>query len=67
MATLQYEKAYDKIKGLYQYFDNQCAKRLFNGYTYINKESDMGVEGLAKAKKSYHPIHIIESFRLIRK
>jgi len=67
MATLQYEKAYDKIKGLYQYFDNQCAKRLFNGYAYINKESDMGVEGLAKAKKSYHPIHIVESFRLIRK
>ena len=67
MATLQYEKAYDKIKGLYQYFDNQCAKRLFNGYAYINKESDMGSEGLAKTKKSYHPIHMVESFRLIRK
>jgi len=67
MATLQYEKAYNKIKGLSQYFDNQCAKRLFNGYTYINKESDMGIEGLAKAKKSYHPIHMVESFRLIRK
>ncbi|HEX9970837.1 MAG TPA: phosphatidylglycerol lysyltransferase domain-containing protein, partial [bacterium] len=53
MATLQYEKAYTHIKGLSQYFDNQCAKRLFNGYTYINKESDMGSEGLAKAKKSY--------------
>ena len=67
MATLQYEKAYDHVKGLYQYFDNQCAKQLFNGYTYINKESDMGSEGLAKAKKSYHPIHMIESFRLILK
>jgi hypothetical protein len=67
MATLQYKKAYTQIKGLYQYFDNQCAKRLFNGYAYINKESDMGSEGLAKAKKSYHPIHMVESFRLIRK
>jgi len=67
MATLQYEKAFARIKGLYQYFDNQCAKRLFNGYAYINKESDMGSEGLAKTKKSYHPIHIVKSFRLIRK
>jgi|WetSurMetagenome_2_1015567.scaffolds.fasta_scaffold55890_3 uncharacterized protein len=67
MATLQYEKAFARIKGLYQYFDNQCARLLFNGYTYINKESDMGSEGLAKTKKSYYPIHMVESFRLIRK
>lgn len=67
MATLQYEKAFTHIKGLYQYFDNQCAKQLFDGYTYINKESDMGTEGLAKAKKSYHPVHMIASFRLVRK
>jgi uncharacterized protein len=67
MATLQYEKAYTDIKGLYQYFDNQCAKRLFNGYTYINKESDMGNAGLIQAKKSYHPIDMVYSYRLIRK
>jgi hypothetical protein len=67
MAALQYEKAYTHIKGLSQYFDNQCAKRLFDGYAYINKESDMGSEGLAKAKESYYPIHMVESFRLIRK
>ena len=67
MATLQYEKAYTDIKGLYQYFDNQCAKRLFNEYTYINKESDMGDAGLIQAKKSYHPIDMVRSHRLIRK
>jgi hypothetical protein len=67
MATLQYEKAFSNIKGLYQYFDNQCAKRLFNGYSYINKESDMGIEGLAKAKRSYHPIDMVKSYRLILK
>jgi hypothetical protein len=67
MATLQYEKAYADIKGLYQYFDNQCAKRLFNGYTYINKESDMGSTGLIQAKKSYHPVDMVRSYRLIRK
>ena len=65
MATLQYEKAFGSIKGLYQYFDNACARELFNGYTYMNKESDMGIPGLAKAKKSYHPFKMIRSVKLI--
>ncbi|WP_372682240.1 DUF2156 domain-containing protein [Desulfosarcina sp.] len=67
MATLQYEKAFGSIKGLYQYFDNACARALFNGYTYLNKESDMGIPGLAKAKKSYHPYQMVRSVRLILK
>jgi hypothetical protein len=67
MATLQYEKAFSSVKGLYQYFDNACARMLFNGYTYINKESDMGIPGLAKAKRSYHPVEMVKSFKLIPK
>lgn len=67
MATLQYEKAFAGIKGLYQYFDNACARLLVNGYTYLNKESDMGVPGLAKAKKSYYPHKMVRSVRLILK
>ena len=50
-GALHFEKAFAHIKGLYQYFDNACAKRLFTKYRYINKESDMGIPGLAKAKK----------------
>lgn len=64
MGLLQFEKAFAGIKGLYQYFDKQCARRLFSEYTYINKESDMGDPGLAKAKKSYHPAMMIHSYRL---
>ena len=64
MGALHFEKAFASIKGLYQYFDRECARRLFEGFSYINKESDMGVEGLAKAKDSYHPAKIIKSFKL---
>ena len=64
MATLQYEKALGSIKGLYQYFDNACARMLFDGYTYINKESDMGIPGLAKAKRSYHPERMVAALKL---
>ncbi len=64
MGVLHFEKAFANIKGLYQYFDNLCAKSLFAGVTYINKESDMSMPGLAKVKKSYHPAMMIRSYRL---
>jgi hypothetical protein len=64
MGTMHFEKALVKIKGLYQYIDNFCAKTLFSGYTYINKESDMNIPGLARAKKSYYPVEIVKSFRM---
>ena len=64
MATLQYEKADASVKGLYQYFDQQCARQLFNGCAYINKESDMGIPGLAKSKRSYYPVEMVEAYKL---
>jgi hypothetical protein len=67
IATLQYEKAFGGIKGLYQYFDNACAQMLFDGFTFLNKESDMGIPGLAKAKRSYHPVRMVKSHRLVLK
>jgi hypothetical protein len=64
MGVLHFEKAFAGVKGLYQYFDNLCAKSLFEGYRYINKESDMNIPGLAKVKMSYHPAMRIKSYRL---
>jgi len=65
MGVFHFEKAFAKIKGLYQYFDNLCARKLFKGYTYINKESDMDLPGLTKAKKSYYPLMMVKSYRLV--
>lgn len=65
MGALHFEKAFTNIKGLYQYLDNICAKELFKAYQYINKESDMGMPGLLKAKKSYHPVMKVKSYDLI--
>ncbi len=64
-AILNFEKADANIKGLYQYLDNQCAKTLFNGFAYINKESDMNLPNLAESKQSYHPLLRVKSFSLI--
>lgn len=64
MGVLHFEKAFTHIKGLYQYVDRQCARQLFRGYPYVNKENDMGLPGLVKAKKSYHPVKIMKSYKL---
>ncbi len=67
MGVLHFEKAFSRIKGLYQYFDSQCARLLFNGYVFINKESDMSIPGLAKAKRSYYPVMRVKSYELVLK
>lgn len=64
MGVLNFEKAFSDIKGLYQYFDRECARRLFPDVQYINKENDMGEPGLRKAKKSYQPVRIVKAYEL---
>lgn len=64
MGILNYEKAFSNVKGLYQFLDNQCAKQLFAGYRYINKESDMNLPNLARMKRSYHPVLRVKSYQL---
>jgi len=67
MSALHFQKASAQFKGLYQFFDRECARRLFPGLEYINKESDMGVPGLIQAKHSYHPVMMVKSYKLIFK
>ncbi|OGR60026.1 MAG: hypothetical protein A2X36_08700 [Elusimicrobia bacterium GWA2_69_24] len=64
MGVLHFEKAFASAKGLYQYFDQLCAQRLFPGLEYVNKENDQGDAGLAKAKESYRPSAKVRSYRL---
>ncbi|TWI73293.1 hypothetical protein LZ24_01382 [Desulfobotulus alkaliphilus] len=65
MGVLHFEKAMGSVKGLYQYFDRECCRRLFSeDILFINKESDMDEPGLAHAKNSYYPIRKEKSFVL---
>lgn len=64
MGVFHFEKADASVKGLYQYFDNQCVKHLFRDCEFVNKENDMEKPGLMKAKKSYHPVRMVRSYQL---
>ena len=53
MCDVGFEKAVD-VDGAYAVINNEFAKR-FDRFTYINREEDMGLDGLRKSKLSYHP------------
>lgn len=64
-VAIHFERASRSYKGMYQVVTNEAAKAIVAaGYEYINREEDLGNEGLRKAKQSYHPIEIIGSFSL---
>ena len=53
------EKADDSIRGLYQAINREFVASLPPEILYINREEDMGIDGLRQAKMSYHP-HILQ-------
>ena len=58
-----YEKSYGEFErnGAYAVINQQFARRC-SSFLYLNREEDMGVEGLRKAKLSYKPEMILDKF-----
>ena len=50
------------IRGIYPLINQEFCIHAWEGATYINREEDMGVEGLRKAKESYRPCHMVEKY-----
>lgn len=49
------EKAFSQINGAYTIINQQFVEHAASEFTYINREEDMGIESLRKAKMSYYP------------
>jgi hypothetical protein len=65
-ALVHFEKGLPDCKGIYRAVNAETARVLANDYKYINRESDMGVEGIREAKTRYHPHHMVEVHMLRR-
>ena len=59
-AIVHYEKGSPDYDGIYKVINQETAKTLQKDFMYINRESDMGLPGLRKAKQSYRPHHMVE-------
>lgn len=59
---LHFEKALDGYDGLYAVINHEYAARHLSSYELINREEDMGIEGLRKAKLSYHPVQLLDRY-----
>jgi hypothetical protein len=64
-AVIHFEKADNQFNGLYAVINNTVLCSEYPDAVRINREEDMGIEGLRKAKQSYLPISMADKYNAI--
>lgn len=67
MAVISIEKGNSEIPGIYQVINQQFLLNSYEDAKLVNREDDMGIEGLRQAKESYNPIGYARKFRVCEK
>jgi hypothetical protein len=62
MFAIHFEKAIDTYKGIFQYINQSFASSLPESFIYINREQDLGDEGLRQAKMTYRPSGFVRKY-----
>ncbi len=60
--VIHVEKAVSGVPGLYQAINWEFLRRDGGEYRYVNREQDLGVDGLRQAKLSYHPVKLVGKY-----
>lgn len=61
-AVIHVEKADPDINGAYTFINQAFVLNEWSDMKFINREEDMGIEGLRKAKESYRPTKLIYKY-----
>lgn len=64
LAVIHIEKGDKNIKGIYSFIAKTLVDRCFNNAEIINREQDLGIDGLRKSKMSYYPLKLEKKFIL---
>jgi hypothetical protein len=62
MFAIHFEKAIYEYKGIYQFMNKAFAESLPGFFTLINREQDLGSEGLRQAKMTYRPCDFVRKY-----
>ncbi len=63
-VVIHIEKANPDFDGLYPMINQAFLENHWSGYAYVNREQDLGEEGLRKAKESYFPHRMINKYTI---
>ena len=61
---IHFEKGNTDFKGIYQAINQIFLENSGKNYEIVNREQDLGDEGLRKAKLSYHPADFLKKYRV---
>lgn len=64
-AVIHIEKGNTDIQGIYPLINREFITNTYSHTKFVNREEDMGKEGLRKAKKSYRPWGMVHKFNII--
>jgi len=67
MFAVHFEKGIEEYKGIYQFINQAFATALPKHYLHINREQDLGDEGLRQAKLTYRPAGFVRKYVATRR
>jgi hypothetical protein len=65
--VIHVEKANPDIPGLYQTVNQEFLMHETGEFMFVNREQDLGVQGLRKSKMSYNPIRLVKKYTIREK
>jgi hypothetical protein len=63
-VVVHYEKGCPDYKGVYQAINQMFLENLDGNFKWVNREQDLGEEGLRQAKLSYNPVGFLKKYRV---
>ena len=66
MAVIHIEKANTAVNGSFAAINQMHLENAWSHMKYVNREEDLGLEGLKKAKQSYRPCRMIDKYKAVK-